>query len=205
MTPERGLRERISASFDKVVPDRELRSQITNCVMRAIDAAPAPTPAPPTERGLLIYPYGGKCKFCGEDVSAYSGHYCKAPAEPAVPELEPLLPQVRELLRRVDEDSRGTRCLTMAEVTLCLEALKSLAAAPRAAGGEREPFVRYGCGCEQTDEVIKPCDRHLAFWRNILMVKPKHQWGCPAWSSGVDSECDCGLAAAEPQVEGGGK
>src|SRR6266705_2124423 len=37
---------------------------------------------------------------------------------------------VAELLRRIDEDARGTRCLTMAEVTLCLNALKRLATAP---------------------------------------------------------------------------
>jgi hypothetical protein len=44
---------------------------------------------------------------------------------------------VKELLKRVDEDAKGTRCLTMAEVTLCLDELRRLAtpsvASPRAA------------------------------------------------------------------------
>jgi hypothetical protein len=35
---------------------------------------------------------------------------------------------VKELLKRVDEDAKGTRCLTMAEVTLCLDELRRLAA-----------------------------------------------------------------------------
>jgi hypothetical protein len=34
---------------------------------------------------------------------------------------------VKELLKRVDEDAKGTRCLTMAEVTLCLDELRRLA------------------------------------------------------------------------------
>jgi hypothetical protein len=44
---------------------------------------------------------------------------------------------VKKLLKRVDEDAKGTRCLTMAEVTLCLDELRRLAtpsvASPRAA------------------------------------------------------------------------
>jgi hypothetical protein len=34
---------------------------------------------------------------------------------------------VKKLLKRVDEDAKGTRCLTMAEVTLCLDELRRLA------------------------------------------------------------------------------
>jgi hypothetical protein len=44
---------------------------------------------------------------------------------------------VKKLLKRVDEDAKGTRCLTMAEVTLCLDELRRLAtpsvASPQAA------------------------------------------------------------------------
>ena len=39
-----------------------------------------------------------------------------------------LTPEVEVILKRVDEDARGTRCLTMAEVTICLNLLKSLIA-----------------------------------------------------------------------------
>lgn len=36
--------------------------------------------------------------------------------------------EVLALLKRVDEDAKGTRCLTMAEVTMCLNVLKRLLA-----------------------------------------------------------------------------
>lgn len=37
---------------------------------------------------------------------------------------EPDITEVQRLLKRVDEDAKGTRCLTMHEVTLCLGELK---------------------------------------------------------------------------------
>jgi len=89
MTPERELRERLKEFLDSgfvalCVPEEEVLDELE----KLLATAPAPTPAPPTGR-LIVYPYGGKCRLCGEDVSANSGHYCKAPAEPAVPEREP--------------------------------------------------------------------------------------------------------------------
>jgi hypothetical protein len=36
--------------------------------------------------------------------------------------------RLRDILKRVDEDARGTRCLTMAEVTICIDELRRLAA-----------------------------------------------------------------------------
>jgi hypothetical protein len=52
------------------------------------EKVPPATPAAegaPLERGLLVYPYGGTCDYCGEAVYANSGHYCKASAPPAEP------------------------------------------------------------------------------------------------------------------------
>ncbi len=49
------------------------------------------------------------------------------PAQPQAISAGALSAEVAELLKRVDEDAAGTRCLTMAEVTLCLKALKLLA------------------------------------------------------------------------------
>lgn len=46
-----------------------------------------------------------------------------------------LTAEIQALLNRVDEDAKGTRCLTMAEVTLCLNALKALAASPATVAG----------------------------------------------------------------------
>ena len=46
--------------------------------------------------------------------------------------------EVKFLLQRVEEDARGTRCLTMAEVTLCLKALKLLAESLGAASAAKD-------------------------------------------------------------------
>ena len=57
-----------------------VRSLIDKAVENALAQAAAPGGKAAQEQGLLVYPYGGNCKYCGGEISANSGHYCKAPA-----------------------------------------------------------------------------------------------------------------------------
>jgi hypothetical protein len=100
------------------------------------------TPSSPAESGLpsLTNPF---CS-CGHDLANHTKDGCSVKncacakftlAQPG------LAQKVQQILKRVDEDARGTRCLTMAEVTELIKCLRELA--PQSVRQEGERYDKY--------------------------------------------------------------